>query len=282
VSARELHLEDDALALVALGVLPAAESREVEEHLAACADCRRRLAYSLGDVALLAESVAPEAPPPRAREALLERLAADAPPAPRERRAAVDGMHADAPRPAAAAAPPARRRRAARLLPLAASFLLGATVGALAVRQALVDDVERLRARAEAAAAERADAALQAERLSHELATARAALALTPSPEAVPLAGLPAAPEARGRVFVDRAGGRALFVARGLPALPEGRTYQLWRIVGGEPRPAGLLDAAEGTVVVEGVDATAGEVWAVTEERAGGVDSPSGPMVLSS
>lgn len=266
VPAKLRHLDDETLALLALGASSPGESAAAEEHLAGCEACRERLGERLGELAALAESVEPEPPPAWVRDELLERLAEESTPA------------GAVPPPAPSAAP--RRRRL--LLPLAASFLLGALAGALGVRQAFVDDVDRLAARADVLAAERAAAERRVERLAGELAAARSALALTPAREAILLAGLPAAPESHGRVFVDRAGGRALFVARGLPVLPDGRTYQLWRIVGGQPRPAGLFGGGEATLVVEGVDATAGEVWAVTEEPAGGVPSPTGPMVLSS
>lgn len=334
-----VHRDDESLALLALGALTPEEAREVEEHVAECAECRRRLGKRLGELAALAESADPVAPPAGAREALLARL--DAEPAAdsvargaagaradeaeragrgtaidlaaggvagarhdeRERsapgtptdlaagRPAGVGLRPARPaggheRPAPDRTPPPRRlaaRRPARLLlPLAASFLLGAVVGVVAVRQAFVGDVRRLGDEAASLSAERDAALRRAEDLSRDLAVARTALALAPSPEAVPLAGLAAAPQARGRVFVDRAGARAVFVARGLPALPEDRTYQLWRIVDGQPLPAGLLDATEGAVIVEGVGATPGEVWAVTVEPRGGVEAPSGEMVLLS
>lgn len=269
------HPDDDVLGLYALGALDADEAEAVERHLATCAACRPPLARWRGELAALAESVEPQAPPPGARQALLARLGVE------EGSAEPGSTSAPGAAPGPAPAVP-RRRRPGLLLPLAASFLVGAVVGAIAVRQAFVDDVRELAARADAVAAERAAATDRVERLQGELAAARAALSLAPAPEAVPLAGLAPAPEARGRVFVDRGSGRALFVARGLPALAEGRTYQLWRIVEGRPRPAGLLEAGEGSLVVEGIGATDEEVWAVTVEPRGGVAAPTGEMVLSS
>lgn len=270
------HPDGDLLALYALGSLDAAEAEAVERHVATCTSCRPVIARWRGDLAALAESVEPEAPPASARQALLARLGVEQ--APAAEAPAAQPVRASETAPAT----PPRRRRGGLLLPLAASFLVGAIAGALAVRQAFVDDVRDLAARADAVAAERAAAAERVESLQGELAAARAALSLAPAPEAVPLSGLAPAPEARGRVFVDRGSGRALFVASGLPALPEGRTYQLWRIVEGQPRPAGLLGAGEGSLVVEGVGATDKEVWAVTVEPRGGVEAPTGEMVLSS
>lgn len=229
-----VHRDDEALSLLALGALTPEEARAVEEHLAGCVECRR-LGRRLGELAALADSVEPVAPPGGVREALLARL---------------DDVEGAA--------------REAALVDLAAGRPTGVRPGRKAeVGERRTPDrtpPRRLAARRPARlllpfAAERDEALRRATVLSRDLTAARAALALTPAPEAVLLAGLPAAPEALGRVFVDRAASRAVVVARGLPELPEDLSYQLWRIVDGQPRPAGLLDASEGAVIVEGVGA---------------------------
>jgi hypothetical protein len=119
-----------------------------------------------------------------------------------------------------------------------------------------------------------------------ELARARAVLDLVAasSPDRdVVLAGLDAAPGRRGRVVIDARGGRALMVADGLPELPADRVYQLWRISAGTPASAGIFEAQPGgtaLLLLENVPAEAPDAWAVTEEPAGGVPKPTGPMVL--
>ena len=65
--------------------------------------------------------------------------------------------------------------------------------------------------------------------------------ARAPDTARVDLAGQPAAPSASARAFWSRSRG-LVFTASNLPALPEGRVYQLW-VLTGQPAPisAGLL-----------------------------------------
>src|SRR5262249_56200626 len=62
-----------------------------------------------------------------------------------------------------------------------------------------------------------------------------------PATRVVALAGLPAAPDARGRMLWHaKAGG--LLVTQGLPPAPEGKAYELWAISGKDaPLPAGAF-----------------------------------------
>jgi len=70
-----------------------------------------------------------------------------------------------------------------------------------------------------------------------------------------------------------------------LPALPEGRNYQVWRQVNGTLQSAAVMDADDivgnsVTMVLE--DATGVEAVAVTEEPAGGSEQPtSDPLVAA-
>lgn len=113
--------------------------------------------------------------------------------------------------------------------------------------------------------------------LSEELDEARTAVAVLGDPDArsVPLEG------ANGRLVVDPEGTAAL-VVRGLPSAPKGKTYELWVIRDGSPRPAGLFegDDEDDLVLLDETvedDATV----AVTLERDGGVDAPTGRMLFS-
>jgi anti-sigma-K factor RskA len=118
---------------------------------------------------------------------------------------------------------------------------------------------------------------LRSASLSDELDDARTAVAVLGDPEArsVPLEG------ANGRLVVDPDGTAAL-VVRGLPTAPNGKTYELWVIRDGAPRPAGLFegDDEDDLVLLDETvedDATV----AVTLERDGGVDAPTGRMLFS-
>jgi anti-sigma-K factor RskA len=127
----------------------------------------------------------------------------------------------------------------------------------------------------------------EVERLRGEVEQQRALVALLRDPETqvVALAGQPAAPQARARMLWHRRGG-GLLVAADLPALPAGKTYQLWAIAGkAAPVSAGTfaVDPSGRTSLrvapVAGVDAV--DVFAVTVEPEGGLPAPSGPMVLA-
>ena len=112
-------------------------------------------------------------------------------------------------------------------------------------------------------------------------------LALLGDPETrlVTLGGLTPHPQAQARIIWNaHAGG--LLVAADLPPLPEGKVYELWAIAGGKPLPAGLfgVDAqGKGRLAVAPLPGGATvDVFAVTLEPAGGVQSPTGAMYLAS
>ena len=90
----------------------------------------------------------------------------------------------------------------------------------------------------------------------------------------------------QGRVFVNRNRG-VVFVGSRLPALPQGRTFQLWLIPtakGAAPQSAGLFrpNAAGDFVQVrrEPVDTTRIQAVAVSVEPAGGSPAPTTTPVL--
>ena len=110
------------------------------------------------------------------------------------------------------------------------------------------------------------------------------AILQAPAVEVVTLNGLEAAPLANATVFLAPAENRALFSAQNLEALPTGKDYQLWMLVGNQPIDAGLLQAdAEGRFVAAFSISVSPEdlsAFAVTVEPKGGVPQPTGAMVL--
>ena len=94
----------------------------------------------------------------------------------------------------------------------------------------------------------------------------------------VALAGTPAAPQARGRVFFDPGTHRVFLDARQMPALPAGKQYQLWALYNGKPVDAGLmpLAAAAGLLPMKPVEAA--QAFAVTIEPVGGSAAPTMPI----
>ncbi|MET9519046.1 anti-sigma factor [Streptomyces sp. NPDC002994] len=102
--------------------------------------------------------------------------------------------------------------------------------------------------------------------------------------EAADMARVLAAPDARSAsgsvkggaqatVIVSRSQNSAVFLASGLPELPEGKTYQLWFDDNDTMRPAGLM-RRDGGVVMEG-DVGKATGMGVTVEPAGGSSQPT-------
>lgn len=86
------------------------------------------------------------------------------------------------------------------------------------------------------------------------------------------------------RMFWDQATNRWTFVAHRLPALAQGRTYQLWLVSGGQKISAGtFVPDARGDAVVRAEYVLAKNALAavaVTEEPNGGVPQPTGAMIV--
>ena len=75
--------------------------------------------------------------------------------------------------------------------------------------------------------------------------------------------------------------GVAQLTVTGLPAAPEGKTYEIWVIEGKTPRPAGLFSGGGKQVVMLTRPAPDGSTVAVTLEPEGGSDTPTLPIRVS-
>jgi anti-sigma-K factor RskA len=98
------------------------------------------------------------------------------------------------------------------------------------------------------------------------------------------LAGTDKSPQASGKILWSAQEKKAVFYARNLPAVPQGKTYQLWVIAGNRPHDAGIFAVdARGDAFLR-VDSLAeadkAQKFAVTLEPAGGVPQPTGAMHL--
>jgi len=88
---------------------------------------------------------------------------------------------------------------------------------------------------------------------------------------------------AEGGLLVARGGGDAALVVCGLSPAPPGKTYEAWVIEGKTPRPAGLFRGGAGCPpVLLDRDVPAGAIVAVTLEPKGGVQKPTGPILVRS
>ena len=104
-----------------------------------------------------------------------------------------------------------------------------------------------------------------------------------PDVRRIDLAGQRPAPAAAARAFWSPSRGVVL-VAANLPALPPGRTYQLWFVTADakvnvgllKPDPTGRVDA----IVTNAANLPTPAAVAVTQEPDGGVPQPTGDMYL--
>lgn len=95
------------------------------------------------------------------------------------------------------------------------------------------------------------------------------------------LQGSGSASAASGQV-VSVGGDRAMLVATDLPRLPEGRTYEMWAIDNGEPKPRGVFKPGEGPAIRTIGETMAGaETFAITVEPEGGSEQPTTDPVVT-
>jgi anti-sigma-K factor RskA len=254
-------------ALFVLGALAPDERREFEAHLAGCGECAAEV-RSLGPVPeMLAQTVPQLDPSPALRQRVLRSIAG------------ASDTHAGS-----VTAP----RSAFRLAPwLATAALLALTIALGAYTARLRTRVGDLESRLSDALA-RADAGtrLVAEaRKAAADAEFRVAVLAAPDLARIDLAGQPVAPQAMGRGYWSRTRG-LVFTASNLPALPAGRTYQLWVLTARtapishgwliRPDPAGRAAATFETPL----DLPQPTAMAVTIEPDGGVAAPTGDKYL--
>jgi len=239
-------------AAYALGALDASDLAEFRAHLAeGCGECRREVAEYQEVLVQLAEDLRRN-PPPRAGGALLDRI-----------------------------------RRVPHRRPAPARFWPGLRwVASVAVAAALVAAVATVFVSAWYEA-RLGRTAREVAALREQIGQERQALVLLrdPATQVISLGGLDPSPGAQGRmIWSEREGG--VFVAAHLPPLPPGKAYELWAIAGTGPIPAAVFTVdAEGAArarVAPLAGAPPVRQFAVTLEPAGGVPSPSGPMLLVS
>ncbi|HYN85128.1 MAG TPA: anti-sigma factor [Pyrinomonadaceae bacterium] len=273
----------EALALDALGALDDAQRRALDEHLAACAACRRERDELHAAAASLAHAVAPVRPPAELRPRILDAARA-------LKHANGDARPPETSRGRVIAPPPGRfTRRAPRRTWVWAAVAAGVIASLLSFdifrmwreNSAMRSEVARLRREAEQSREElaRVRAESARERELAELISAPGARVLTLS------ATKDAPADASARLAYDDATGRAVLVAANLPPAPAGKAYQIWYVAGGRPVPGRLFQtdpAGRGTLRDEIPAAgRAAKLFAVTLEPEAGVAAPTGPVLLS-
>jgi anti-sigma-K factor RskA len=243
--------------LYALGTLEGEEKQALDAHVKTCPECSPKLAEARGRVALLALAAPPRPAPVRVKERLMEKVGGP--------KSAVIQV-----------------RRVRALTPfwrwVIPSLALASLVLAFFAASLRMENDRLNRRLAELEAGRReTQAALERLRNVAELLTA-------PDTVKVTLVAGAARPVPQGKVFYHPQRG-LLFYAANLPALPPGKTYQLWLVpTQGNPLSAGIFQAdphGNGEVVLPQLPpGVAAKAFAVTIEPAGGVPQPTGPKVL--
>jgi anti-sigma-K factor RskA len=106
----------------------------------------------------------------------------------------------------------------------------------------------------------------------------------SPQVRVVRLAGQAPNPSANAHLLWNPAARAGVLLTSGLPQLPRNRIYELWAIAGSEPVPAGIFEVDEAGRAFLRLPALPRirrvDKFAVTDEPAGGVPKPTGPMHL--
>ena len=244
-----------------LDALTASERAQFETHLATCDECRASVHAAAGVADALAQAVPQLEPPAALRARVL---------------ASVTG-----------AKPVTATRRLSVVVPwlaAAASLVVAVALGGYAV--AMRGRVSSLEGRLREALQRAALTERQVADLRRTSAESQSQMAVLAAPDLVriDLAGKTAAPRSAGRAFWSRSRG-LVFTASNLPALPAGKTYQLW-VLTTLPGPisAGLFrpdPSGRATTMFETpVDLPQPIGMAVTIEPEGGVLLPTGEMYL--
>jgi anti-sigma-K factor RskA len=271
------------LAAYALGALPAAEARALEEHLAACSECSAEVAEWHETASALALSAAPVEPSPQLRARILGSVRAVAQPSSESmasEQAAKDGEPKTASN--IIQMPQAARLRwstGQKFGAIAASVAILALSATLLVVWYRLNELQRQYER-EHTAVEVLARQVSEEREIRELLTA-------PGAHMAQLAGTNVAQQASARLAFDPQTGRAMLFAYNLPPAPAGKAYQLWYIADlAHPVPGVVFNTdARGAAVLRDQVPAAGRgasVFAVTLEPQGGVSAPTGDKYLLS
>ena len=255
----------------------AALDREAEHalntHLSECAICREELDRWNASAAALALAANPAEPAPTVRERILDQIRAEANNAQPESTSKVTG-----PQVLPFKQPPRNVWQSIGSL--------GAIAAAVVFAALLVSLIILWKQNREAHA-ELTKLSNETKSLQEDLARKNKALQMLAAPgtQMAELSATNMAPGASAKLAFDK-NGHAMLMAKGLPAAPRGKAYQLWYIVGNKPMPGKVFtpDNAGNGVLEDQMPAVAmnSAVFAVTLEPASGMPTPTGAVYLQS
>ncbi len=240
----------ELLGAFALDAVDLDEATSIEVHLATCPRCRDEVQEHREVASLLAYAGAP------APDGLWERVAAsldDAPPAAAAPELGLAGRMA-------ARSTGSRRRRGVGIASVAVAATLLAGVGAVGgvqIQAALRDQDAQI---------EKVAASLTKDASRSRLLREASAAALAGGARSVHLVTPDRAPLADAVVLAD---GTGYLIDAGAPVLPDGRTYQLWAVAGGQKLSVGVLGKDVDVVTFWAPQST--DALAITVEQAPGV-----------
>ena len=267
----------EACGLYVLGALDPAEHARLVAHLRTCDECASTVDSLRQVVGSLPFAVPQVAPPPELRGRVLSAAARVRPP-----RSSADATTAGAS--LVTKAPRRNRALAAGWLAAAAATVIAVVLwGQVSSLQTRLGDAD---ARLTDVSRRLDDSERRLQESTSETSAVRQRLAVLTAADALELrlVGQPPARQASARAFVSGTRG-LLFAASNLPALPAGRTYQIWYLTRGAPISAGLMqpdaqgNATEAFVVPPNLATPAG--MAVSLEPDGGVPAPTGAIYLA-
>ncbi|MBA2772827.1 MAG: anti-sigma factor [Nocardioidaceae bacterium] len=244
-----------------VGALTQDESREFERHLIECAACSADVIDIRAVASALSTTVAVD-PPPRLRAAILARIAqtGQEPTTPDavDRIPVTSGSSAS--RGSVLKFRPSRRRRVATSLVAAAAVVAAVGFGGWAY-QANQD-------------------AENSQRIAAEARNGTTEIAgLLSSDDVRTVSGRFPQTDYTGTVVMSKRLGKAIFVAEGLPNLPDDKVYEAWTINGDE-KPAGTFTGDQSILRLSDAAFTADSL-AITVEPEGGSTQPTSAPIFT-
>ena len=252
----------------ALSALDSADNVSLNEHLLTCQECRSELSEWEAVSSALALTSEPIEPPAAVRERILNQVG-------QQKEAAV--VQDESPR-----VIPFTRK--SNLWTSAASFAL---IAAGVVLAFLVGTTAYLWRQKKLAEFELAQLRQEIQNTQTDLARKNEFFKFLTAPgtKVTDLIGTSGAPGASAKLSYDKTG-QAMLLARGLPAAPSGKGYQLWFIVGSKPVPGHVFNTDEsgsGMLHDQMPSPMADKaIFAITMESSGGADAPTGAILLRS
>jgi anti-sigma-K factor RskA len=245
--------------LYALGALDGDDRAAFESHLTSCAGCKAKLAEAMGRMSLLALAAPAALPSPGVKERLMRQVATT-----------TQGKAGASAEPALDRAEGIFARWWGLLLPLTGAFALAALLlwlhngrleGQIAALRGMIQEQQTR---------------LQQAHEEAELMSARDTVVVS-------LALQKNQPEGTARVLYNSRRGMLVYNGHLAPA-PADKSYQLWLVpMTGAPISAGVFTPVNGemnSLMAKVPTGIAAKAFAVTLEPAGGMPTPTGPMIL--